>query len=130
MTVNVALALAFLVVSAPLLDAHHSVSVNFDQSREVTIVGVLTEVEWRNPHAHFRVDVVEGGDTVEYLVEMGAVNTMKRAGFPLERFVVGSRLTLIGHPSRGRDRAMILRETVLADGTRLTPEMRERTPAP
>jgi hypothetical protein len=118
--------LALAIAAVQDVAAHHSVPVNFDQSREITIAGVLTEIAWRNPHAHFRVNVTNpDGSTVEWLVEMGAVNTMKRAGFPMERFVVGDRITIIGNPGR-RERAMLLRETVLHDGTRLNPEMRQR----
>ena len=113
-----------VLAAAARLGAHHSVPVNFDQSREITIEGVLTEITWRNPHAHFRVDVTgPDGAKVEWLVEMGASNTMKRAGFPMERFHVGDRISITGNPGR-RDRAVLLRETTLADGTRLNPEMR------
>jgi hypothetical protein len=113
-----------VLAGAPRLGAHHSVPVNFDQSREITIQGVLTEITWRNPHAHFRIDVTNAdGTKVEWLVEMGATNTMKRAGFPMERFHVGDRISITGNPGR-RDRAILLRETTLADGTRLNPEMR------
>ena len=103
------------------LRAHHSTVVNFDSSREVTIAGVLTEVTWRNPHSRFRMNVLgEDGATVEWLVEMGASNTLKRAGFPMETFAVGDRLTATGWPGY-RDRSMLLRETVLQDGRRLKP---------
>jgi hypothetical protein len=108
------------------MSAHHSVPVNYDQSREITIEGVLTEIKWVNPHAHFRINVTNpDGAVVEWLVEMGATNTMKRAGFPMERFAVGDRLTIIGNPGR-RDRTILLNETVLADGTRMNPAMRPR----
>ena len=120
-----------VLVSAPTqeLRAHHSTAVNFDSSREISIEGVLTEIKWLNPHARFRLDVTDpDGTTHEWLVEMGAANTMKRAGFPLDRFVIGDRITMIGAPGR-RDRAMLLRETVLKDGTRLTPTMRPRDAA-
>ena len=103
------------------LRAHHSTVVNFDSSREVTIAGVLTEVTWRNPHSRFRMNVSgEDGAMVEWLVEMGASNTLKRAGFPMETFAVGDRLTVTGWPGY-RDRSMLLRETVLQDGRRLKP---------
>ena len=125
--VLVPLALLILGVTHEL-SAHHSVPVNFDQSKEAAIEGVLTEVRWLNPHSRFRVDVTNAdGSTVEWLVEMGAANTMRRAGFPMERFVVGDRITITGNPGR-RDRALLLRETVLPDGTRLNPEMRPLTP--
>ena len=126
---NVLAALALLaLVPAREIGAHHSVPVNFDQSREVTIEGVVTEIKWINPHSRFRVDVTgPDGTTVEWLVEMGAANTMRRAGFPMERFMVGDRISVTGAPGR-RERAVLLRETTLPDGTRLNPEM--RPPAP
>ena len=111
-----------LLVCAVSARAHHSVPVNFDQSKEITISGTLTEAKWINPHSRFRIDVKQDdGKTVEWLVEMGAVNTMRRAGFEIEKFVVGDTLTIIGWPGRGRDRSMLLRTAVLKDGTRLTP---------
>ena len=113
---------AALLMCAVAAHAHHSVPVNFDQSKEITISGTLTEAKWINPHSRFRIDVKQDdGKTAEWLVEMGAVNTMRRAGFEIEKFVVGDTLTIIGWPSRGRDRSMLLRTAVLKDGTRLTP---------
>lgn len=113
--VAVALALAVSV------RAHHSVPVNFDQSREVTVQGVITEIKWINPHSRFRIDVTKGdGAKEEWLVEMGAINTMRRAGFETDRFAVGDVLTIIGWPGR-RGRVVLLRTAVLKDGSRLSP---------
>jgi hypothetical protein len=124
---RVVLAIVGLTAAGPV-NAHHSVPVNFDQTREISIEGTLTQILWVNPHAHFRLDVTSpDGTKVEWLVEMGASNTMKRAGFPMDRFAVGDRITVIGAPGR-RDRTVLLEETVLKDGTRLTPTMRPRTP--
>src|SRR6266550_6140512 len=112
---------ALFALAAPAR-AHHSVPVNFDQSKEITITGTLTEAKWINPHSRFRIGVTQDdGKTVEWLVEMGAVNTMRRAGFEIEKFVVGDTLTIIGWPGRDRDRSMLLRTAVLKDGTKLTP---------
>lgn len=130
MSLHVVWFAAFLLVmgAAPRLGAHHSVPVNFDQSREASIEGVLTEIKWVNPHAHFRINVGQpDGSVLEWLVEMGATNTMKRAGFPMERFMVGERYTIIGAPGR-RDRVILLEEVVMPDGSHLTPTMRPRTP--
>jgi hypothetical protein len=109
-----------LVLAAPLL-AHHSVPVNFDQSREITIHGVITEIRWINPHSRFRLDVKQDdGSVLEWLVEMGAINTMQRAGFQTEKFAVGDPVTIVGNPGR-RDRVVLLRTAVLQDGTKLSP---------
>ena len=37
--------------------AHHSGAAEFDSTKQVTLKGTVTEVEWINPHAHFYVDV-------------------------------------------------------------------------
>ena len=115
--VLIACALASLGMSVA---AHHSVPVNFDQTKEVTIVGVLTEIKWINPHSRFRVDVKNAdGSTVEWLVEMGAINTMMRAGFDTGRFALGDSVTITGWPGR-RGRVVLLRTVVLRDGTSLS----------
>jgi hypothetical protein len=125
LTAIVTLALA----PGSLVHAHHSVPVNFDQTRSVTITGVLTEAKWVNPHSHWRVDVTNpDGSVVEWLIEFGAKNTMVRAGFPMDRFMVGDRVEVSGYPGR-RDRAVLLRE-VVHNGERLNPEMRPRAGAP
>ena len=125
-------ALASLVLIAATLahnaSAHHSSVVNFDSNREVTITGIVTEVRWLNPHSRFRMDVKDpDGKVQEWLVEMGAVNTLKRAGFPMERFAIGDSITVTGAAGR-RDRTTLLREVVLSDGMNLTPDMRPRAP--
>jgi hypothetical protein len=114
------LTLAVLLLGS-VAAAHHSVPVNFDQSREITIEGTLTEIVWINPHSRFRVDVTgNDGTKVEWLVEMGAINTMRRAGFQTDRFAVGDTVSITGYPGR-RDRTVLLRTVVLRDGTRLSP---------
>ena len=113
---------AGMLVAAVPARAHHSVPVNFDSSKEVTITGTLTEAKWINPHSRFRLDVKQDdGTRVEWLVEMGAVNTMRRAGFAIDKFAVGDTLTIIGWPGRDRERTMLLRTAVLKDGTKLSP---------
>src|SRR5258705_12857945 len=115
-------ALVLSVLAAPVF-AHHSVPVNFDQSKEITITGMLTEIKWINPHSRFRLDVRnEDGATVEWLLEMGPINTMKRAGFDIDKFAIGDTLTIIGSPRRGRDPAMVLGNPGVEGGERPTPQ--------
>lgn len=115
--------LAALVFAAALRPAgafaHHSVPVNFDTARDISITGVLTEIKWLNPHSHFRMDVIyDDGSTVEWLVEMGAINTMRRAGFQTDRFSLGQLVTITGWPGR-RDRVVYLNRALIEDGTEL-----------
>ena len=120
---------AFALAGSAVLGAHHSVPVNFDQSKEVTIVAVIKEIKWVNPHSHWRVDVTgEDGKPVEWLIEFGAMNTMRRAGFPMDKFKAGDRVEITGNPGR-RDRSVLLRQ-VLYNGVRLNPEMRPDRSSP
>ena len=113
--------LAVLALNAPLA-AHHSGPVNYDSSRSITIKGVLTEIRWINPHSRFRLDVTsDDGSTEEWLIEMGALNTMRRAGFEIELFVIGDVVTIVGAPARRDTNAMVLRRAILEDGTELSP---------
>lgn len=99
--------------------AHHSVPVNFDQTREISVTGILSEIKWLNPHSHFRMNVTgDDGSTVEWLVEMGAINTMRRAGFETDRFTLGQLVTITGWPGR-RDRVVYLNRALIEDGTEL-----------
>ncbi len=118
--------LAVLALNAPLT-AHHSVAVNYDTSREVTIKGVLTEIVWINPHSRFRVDVTnDDGSVDEWLVEMGSHNAMLRVGFTTEVFMIGDEVTIIGSPARRETNGINLRWVVLEDGTELSPTGRTR----
>ena len=113
------ISLAAAVLMTTDAPAHHSVPVNFDQSREISIEGVLTEVKWLNPHSRFRVDVTqEDGTTLEWLVEMGALNTMRRSGFETNLFLVGDSVSIFGPPGR-RDRVMLLTRAFVHDGNDL-----------
>ena len=109
--------LVVAVAVAPASLAHHSVPVNFDQSTEIAVEGVLTEIKWLNPHSHFRMDVVdESGATVQWLVEMGSVNAMRRTGFETDVFHLGDSVLVIGYPGR-RDRVIFLNRALVRDET-------------
>ena len=113
---NLGIPVACLLSLGPA-GAHHSVPINFDLSREITVEGVLTEVKWMNPHSHFRMDVPgESGTTVQWLVEMGSVNAMKRSGFEQHHFTVGTRVAITGSPGR-RDRVVLFGRALVYDGT-------------
>jgi hypothetical protein len=53
--------------------AHHSVSGEFDMSKTVTLKGIISGVNWTNPHIYVLLDVTE---------ENGAKNTWRLETFP------------------------------------------------
>src|SRR5688572_26727075 len=54
---QLSLAASFAVCLATPLAAHHSWTADYDGGKPVTVKGVVTKVEWTNPHTHFYVDV-------------------------------------------------------------------------
>ena len=60
-----ALGLCAIVPAVPLL-AHHSFAAEYDSTKKISITGVVTKVEWMNPHARFYVDVKdESGKVID-----------------------------------------------------------------
>ena len=72
------------VCAAPLM-AHHSVASEFDASKVMTIKGVITRLEWINPHAWIYMEVKTVDGKIEsWRVELGAPNSLFRDGFRKE----------------------------------------------
>lgn len=66
------LSLVLLATVVPVL-AHHSEAAQFDSENPVTVEGIISKVEWMNPHIWYYVDVTD---------ESGAVTTWGFSGAP------------------------------------------------
>ena len=77
--------------------AHHSISAEFDMNKPVTFTGVVTKIEWTNPHIYTHVEVKEpDGKVVEYRVEGGPPNALYRAGWRKDTLKIGEKVTVSG----------------------------------
>jgi hypothetical protein len=75
--------------------AHHSVPATFDISKELTIQGVVSKIEFSNPHTRFWVDVKNDGGTVSnWELEMAPPNALKRI-LGLDFIKVGDQVTVV-----------------------------------
>jgi hypothetical protein len=105
------------LASAPL-HAHHSAA-NFDTRTEITVEGVITKFDWRNPHVYMALEV-EGPDgaRVEQEVEAGASSVLLPLGLTPDSVQLGDRVSIRGNPSRSGPGHIVLgRELTKADGT-------------
>jgi hypothetical protein len=93
--------LSFVLTAGPSI-AHHSFAAVFDREDPIEITGTVTRVEWVNPHAWFYLDVeTENGELVEWALEMGSANHLRRRGWNRNALQVGDVVTVAG--SRARD---------------------------
>lgn len=105
--------------TAPSL-AHHSFAAQYDADNPVTLVGVVTKVEWLNPHARFYVDVAdEDGNVVNWNLELASPNILRRNGWTRNFVEIGDQVIVEGSLARDGTRMANALSVSLADGTRI-----------
>ncbi len=94
----VALTVTFLAFPAA---AHHSSSMHYIMTEEITIEGVVTEFLFVNPHMRIYFDVEDAdGTTRNWMGEGEAASVMKRQGWDVDTLEPGDRIRILGNPSR------------------------------
>ena len=85
-----------LLAAAPLL-SHHSFAAQYDGQKKVTLKGVVTKVEWMNPHAYFYINVTEAnGRVANWALEMGALAGLQKQGWTRNTLHVGDEVIVNG----------------------------------
>jgi len=113
-------AAGFLLASGSAI-AHHSFAAEFDANKAINLKGVVTKIEWMNPHTYFYLDVTgPDGKVVNWGMEMGSPNGLMRAGWTRNTLKVGDEVTVEGSQAKdgtyvGNARAVVL----VASGKRL-----------
>ena len=112
------LALAVLcVLASTAAYAHHSFAAQYDSTKQVTLQGTISKVEWMNPHVYFYVDVPdEAGKIVNWAVEGGAPNVLYREGWKPTSLKTGDRVTILGSLARDGSRQVNALSFKLPDG--------------
>jgi hypothetical protein len=94
-----AIAAGLFAVSGPVL-AHHSMAA-YDQTREVTLTGTVTEFRLTNPHMQLLFDVKSDKGTVEHWSSIGdnPVN-LRRKGWNRNTIKPNDQVTVTGYPMK------------------------------
>jgi hypothetical protein len=97
--------------------AHHEITGKFDDAKPMSIDGVVTLVDWRNPHAHVFVNVAgQDGELLNWAVELESPVELERSGWSRETLRPGDRVTVQGIVARDGSR-QIWGDSVVQGGT-------------
>jgi hypothetical protein len=106
-------------VVAPVA-AHHSWGADYDAGKPVKVTGVVTKVEWTNPHTHFYIESKDDkGAVTSWNFEMASTLSLERAGWSRKTLPVGTQVTVGGFGGRGVTERAIASSITLSDGTAL-----------
>ena len=114
------LAVAGILLRPMPARAHHSFAAEYDANTTVALKGVVTKIEWTNPHAYVYIDVTdEGGKVVNWAFEGYPPNTLKRTGFPRDLLKSGDVVSITGYRARYSQNRAAGRQITLADGRKV-----------
>ena len=114
--------LGLLVFATPAMP-HHSFMAEFDMSKSVVVKGVLTKVEWANPHVWFYIDVTAAdGKVTTWGFSTQPPGALMRRGVTKDALKIGAVVNVEGIRARDGSNNGSMRRLTFADGTQvLTP---------
>jgi hypothetical protein len=99
--------------------AHHSFRSQYDSNKPVTFTGVVTKVDWMNPHVYFYIDVNndDSGAVENWGFEMGPPHMLERRGWKRNSMQIGDVVEVAGTRARdGSQTANARRVTMTSTG--------------
>ena len=130
---SLAAGLAMFFAVTPVL-AHHAIAAKFDTNKSVTLKGLVTQIDWANPHVHVFMKAQDASRSV-WAIELESPIDLKNSGWSLTTLKPGDEITVEGISARNGSKqawakSMVLtstRKSVLV-GSNGTPPA--RTPQP
>jgi cyclase len=108
---------ALALMATARLWAHHSFAAEFDANKRVTLKGVVTMVDWRNPHIYVYLNVKDaGGAVTEWACELGPPNVLMRQGWTRNTVKEGDEVTIDGAVAKDASNRCNTRSVTLASG--------------
>jgi hypothetical protein len=120
LTMASVVAVCVLLLPTPNV-AHHSFGAEYDAEKPITVKGVITKVEWANPHCHLYLEAKEPNGAVKaWKIEGYPPNVLARTGFKRDvTLKVGDTITIFAWLARNGSALAHGRELTLADGKKL-----------
>jgi hypothetical protein len=97
--------------------AHHAFAGEYDKDNPLSLTGIVTKIEWMNPHARFYIDVKDGsGNVTNWNIELGPPLTLRRAGWKQDSLKIGDQVTVQGYGAKDGSKMANGSRVTLADG--------------
>ena len=119
--INTALKTRRATLTAPANNASYNTGATITLSANAADSdGTVTQVQWRNPHTYFYVDVAdEKGAVHNWALELGSPNGLTRAGWTRDTLKIGDTITVEGSRARDNSYKANASNVKLANGKRL-----------
>ena len=104
-----------LLVAGARVSAHHSFAAEFDADKPIKLTGIVTKVEWTNPHVWFYINVKDAqtGQVVNWGAEMGPPHGLQRRGWRQNTLKIGDEVTVDGSMAKNGAKRMNARSVTL-----------------
>ena len=86
--------------------AHHEILAKFDDTKPQTLSGVVTLVDWRNPHVHIYMNVRNNNDADNWAIELESPIDLQAGGWTKESVKAGDSITVTGISARNGSRQL------------------------
>jgi hypothetical protein len=110
---------ALSLLAVPAL-AHHAFQAEYDEHKIITLKGVLTKVDWINPHIYFYLDLVDvkdaSGNPQHWKLGTTAPGAYRNAGLTRAMWKVGDTYTVTAAAAKDGTNLAHVIDWVFPDG--------------
>jgi len=107
------------LLAATTASAHHGFG-NFAMNEDIALSGVITRLDFVNPHAWLHFDVSNSDGTLTaHRCELRSATTLRRSGWTPDMFPAGMQITIQGSPDRSEPNACYISTLTFSDGSSL-----------